>query len=250
MAARVVVISLASDFGCQVQMTNLDDQLLAVLGQFELSYWQLASSGHLPERVRRRRDRGRRDDARSTSRCSSAFGRTASDRHPDRRVRGDRRHSGSGRRGLRGASGLRVRRRRRAARAASGSHRCPSTPSSSVDYRVPGCPIQPAEFVAVLQRALMGLSDHLPREPMCASCKVAENVCFYERGQVCLGLVTRSGCGAKCVSLGRPCTGCRGIADDANLEYARDSARRPRDGPGSGFRPRCSSTTPSQEAAR
>jgi coenzyme F420-reducing hydrogenase gamma subunit len=91
-----------------------------------------------------------------------------------------------------------------------------------VDYRVPGCPIQPAEFVAVLQKALMGLSDPLPREPMCASCKVAENVCFYDRGIVCLGLVTRTGCGAKCVSLGRPCTGCRGLAEDANLVSARD----------------------------
>jgi len=78
-----------------------------------------------------------------------------------------------------------------------------------------------AEFVAVLQRALMGLSDRMPREPMCASCKVAENECFYEHGVVCLGLITRSGCGAKCVSLGRPCTGCRGIAQDANLTYAR-----------------------------
>jgi coenzyme F420-reducing hydrogenase gamma subunit len=57
---------------------------------------------------------------------------------------------------------------------------------------------------------------------MCASCKVAENVCFYDRGIVCLGLVTRTGCGAKCVSLGRPCTGCRGLAEDANLVSARD----------------------------
>jgi len=90
-----------------------------------------------------------------------------------------------------------------------------------IDYHVPGCPIQPAEFVAVLQRALMGLSDKMPREPMCASCKVQENVCFYSLGQVCLGMVTRAGCGAKCVTLGRPCTGCRGIAEDANLASAR-----------------------------
>jgi len=67
----------------------------------------------------------------------------------------------------------------------------------------------------------MGLSDKAPREPLCASCKVAENVCFYESGRVCLGLVTRTGCGARCVSLGRPCTGCRGIAEDANLDSAR-----------------------------
>ena len=48
MAARVVVLSLASDFGCQVQMTNMEDDLLDVLGLIDLQYWQLASSGHLP----------------------------------------------------------------------------------------------------------------------------------------------------------------------------------------------------------
>jgi len=73
----------------------------------------------------------------------------------------------------------------------------------------------------VLSRALRGLSDHVPDMTMCASCKIAENVCFYDSGVVCLGLVTRAGCDAKCPSLGRPCTGCRGIAPDANLESAR-----------------------------
>ncbi|TLM97614.1 MAG: NADH:ubiquinone oxidoreductase, partial [Actinobacteria bacterium] len=48
MAPRVVVIGLASDFGCQVQMTNMEDHLLDVLGAIDLSYWQLASSGHMP----------------------------------------------------------------------------------------------------------------------------------------------------------------------------------------------------------
>ena len=72
----------------------------------------------------------------------------------------------------------------------------------------------------------MGLSDRLPKEPLCAACKMAENVCFYDKGQVCLGVVTRTGCGAKCVSLGRPCTGCRGIADDANVDAALELLAR------------------------
>jgi sulfhydrogenase subunit delta len=69
---------------------------------------------------------------------------------------------------------------------------------------------------------LLGLSDRMPDRTMCASCKISENVCFLESGTVCLGLVTRAGCGAKCPTLGRPCTGCRGIAPDANLPSARD----------------------------
>lgn len=43
MAPRVVVVGLASDFGCQVQMTNIEDHLLDVLGLIDLAYWQLAS---------------------------------------------------------------------------------------------------------------------------------------------------------------------------------------------------------------
>jgi len=90
-----------------------------------------------------------------------------------------------------------------------------------VDYHVPGCPIDTAEFLRVLSRVLLGMKDRTPDLTMCASCKVNETVCFYDRGEVCLGLVTRAGCGARCPSLNRPCTGCRGIAPDANLEAAR-----------------------------
>jgi sulfhydrogenase subunit delta len=219
MAARVVVIGLASDFGCQVQMTNMDDQLLAVLGQFELSYWQLASSGHMPEAYD----------------VAVIEGAVTTPEHVEllKRVRatastviliGACAVTG----GIPGLAADGFDERLGCVYGDDGAQlvcgRISPMPVDSVidvDYRVPGCPIQPTELVAVLQRALMGLSDRPQREPMCASCKVAENVCFYESGVVCLGMITRSGCGAKCVSLGRPCTGCRGVAEDANLEYAR-----------------------------
>ena len=219
MAARVAVISLASDFGCQVQMTNLDDELLAALSQFELSYWQLASSGHLPEEFD----------------VAIVEGAVTTPEHVEllKRVRATASIviligacSITG--GIPGLAADGFDERLSCVYGDEGDllvcGRISPMPVDSVidvDYRVPGCPIQPAEFVAVLQRALMGLSDRPQREPMCASCKIAENQCFYERGVVCLGMITRSGCGAKCVSLGRPCTGCRGIAQDANLTYAR-----------------------------
>lgn len=40
-------------------------------------------------------------------------------------------------------------------------------------------------------------------------------------GKACLGLVTRAGCDAKCVNLGRECNGCRGLSPAANLKAAR-----------------------------
>ena len=46
---RVVVLGLASCFGCQLQVTNAEPYLLDVLGQIDLRYWQLASSDPMPE---------------------------------------------------------------------------------------------------------------------------------------------------------------------------------------------------------
>ena len=43
-APRVVLIGLASCFGCQINITNIEEHLLAVLGQIDMAYWQLTSS--------------------------------------------------------------------------------------------------------------------------------------------------------------------------------------------------------------
>lgn len=221
MPARVVVIGLASDFGCQVQMTNMEDDLLDVLGAINLSYWQLAASGHMPkeydvavvegavttvehvELLKQIRDTA--SVVLTMGACAVTGGIPALAAHGDL----DSRVST-----VYGPEGSLV---------ASGRiSPIPVDEVIEVDYHVPGCPIQPHEFVSTLQRALAGLADRPPREPMCAACKMAENACFYDSGTVCLGVVTRTGCGARCVSLGRPCTGCRGIADDANIAAARE----------------------------
>lgn len=218
MAPRVVVVGLASDFGCQVQMTNMEDHLLDVLGLIDLSYWQLASSGRMPEEYD----------------VAVIEGAVTTEGHVEllKRVRetaavvvavGSCAIIG----GIPGLAGLGDYDGRRDAVYGAGADVArgrvrPAAVGSviEVDYHVPGCPIEPEEFVRVLQRALMGLSDHVPEDPMCAICKTKENVCFLQRGQVCMGLVTRTGCGAKCVTLGRPCTGCRGISPEANMPAA------------------------------
>lgn len=223
MAARVVVIGLASDFGCQVQMTNMEDHLLDVLGSIELGYWQLASSGHMPEEFDvaviegavttsehvelLKRVRETADVVIAIGSCSVSGGIPGIALTDDLETRAECVYGED------------------AALVACG--RIAPMPVSAVigvDYRVPGCPIDPLEFVSVMQRGLAGLKDRTAADAMCAACKVAENECFYERGgesKVCLGLVTRAGCNTRCISLGRPCTGCRGIAEDANLASAR-----------------------------
>ena len=224
MAPRLVVLSLASDFGCQVQLTNMTDELLDVLGLVELSYWQLATSGHMPADY----DVAIVEGAVTTAEhvellacvrekaavviamgaCANIGGIPGIVGHSDL----------EGRYALVYGSGPAVAEGRRAP--------LPIDSVITVDYHVPGCPIDTAEFLRVLSHVLLGLSDRVPDMAMCASCKTNETVCFFDRGQLCLGLVTRAGCGARCTSLGRACTGCRGIAPDANLASAREIAAR------------------------
>jgi sulfhydrogenase subunit delta len=221
MAPRVVVIGLASDFGCQVQLTNMEDHLLEVLGLIDLTYWQLASSGHMPAEfdvaivegaVTTDEHVALLKDVRSKAAVVIAMGACANTGGIPAIARSGELDGHYAR--VYGTDGASV----AVGRLAPG----PVSGVIEVDYHVPGCPIDQSEFLRVLSRVLLGLSDWRPDGTMCAACKVNENVCFYESGTVCLGLITRSGCGAKCPSLGRPCTACRGIAPDANLASARD----------------------------
>ena len=82
------------------------------------------------------------------------------------------------------------------------------------------------DFIDVLQRALYGSNKFDRTGTMCGQCKRNGTDCFFDQGQLCLGLVTVAGCGAKCVNLGRACNGCRGLSPDANLDAARAACAR------------------------
>lgn len=92
-----------------------------------------------------------------------------------------------------------------------------------IDYFIPGCPIVNAEFVRVVQEILAGKNPYQPSNPVCAECKVAQNICVYDKGQTCLGPVTRGGCRATCVTGGAICWGCRGFVDEPNIPAQRRS---------------------------
>ena len=99
----------------------------------------------------------------------------------------------------------------------------PAQPLSAVvkvDYELPGCPMIKEEFLRFVKFALAGRTFKLPDYAVCVECKKRGNLCLYEKGEICLGPVTRAGCDAICPSFGSKCEGCRGIVSEEALKAA------------------------------
>lgn len=90
-----------------------------------------------------------------------------------------------------------------------------------VDLRIYGCPVRKEEVEKIVTNLVLGKEIHHPRYPVCMECKANENVCLYDLGEPCLGPITRAGCNAWCPNNRAGCWGCRGPADDPNMEQMR-----------------------------
>ncbi len=100
-----------------------------------------------------------------------------------------------------------------------------------VDFYVPGCPPMPLLIVHTLKSILNLKRPIRYKSIVCTECnrriipaKISRlygiyekesdpDICLVSQGFVCLGSLTRDGCGAPCPRAGFTCFGCRGPAD-------------------------------------
>jgi len=97
-----------------------------------------------------------------------------------------------------------------------------------VELKIPGCPVSKREVERIIQHLVWDVPYTPPAYPVCLECKQRYAVCVCDidapwtgekgKGQICLGPITRGGCMAPCPAAGMACWGCRGPAEDANLE--------------------------------
>ncbi len=221
---KIAIFDFACCEGCQLQIVNLEEEILSLLGGADVVEWREAMSEKSDEydiaiiegSITRLEDEERIKMIRSRAKVLIALGACA--------VIG-------GINKLKNNFDLDEVKKCVYGKAAGKPH-LRTGPTKAVgevvqvDYAVPGCPIDRKEFTYIVRSLLMGKKPEIPDYPVCVECKAAGNPCLWQYDQVCLGPIIRAGCGARCPSNGFRCFGCRGYVDNANVDAAKDVITR------------------------
>lgn len=217
---RVAIFDFACCEGCQLQIVNLEEELLDLLGVVDVVEWREAMSEQSHEydiaivegSITRKEDERRLDVIRSRAKILIAIGACATTGGINKLKNNFQ--MDDVRRCVYGEH--------------AGKPHLDTVPTKAldevvkVDYKVHGCPIDRDEFTYIIRSLLLGKKPEIPEYPVCVECKAKGNQCLWEKGQVCLGPIIRAGCGARCPSSGFRCFGCRGYIDNPNVDAAKD----------------------------
>ncbi|MFZ0034104.1 MAG: hypothetical protein WAK60_03835 [Sedimentisphaerales bacterium] len=221
---RIAIFDFACCEGCQLQIVNLEEELLDLIGAVDVVEWREAMSEQSHEydiaiiegSITRPEDEKRLKVIRTRAKILIALGACAT-------IGGVNK--------LKNNFDLADVKRCVYGKSANMPH-LDTAPTKAVDevvkvdYKVHGCPMDKKEFAYVVRCLLMGKTPDIPLYPVCVECKAKGNPCLWDYGQVCLGPVIRAGCGARCPSSGFRCFGCRGYIDNPNVNAAKDVIER------------------------
>lgn len=213
---KLGVFKLTSCDGCQLTILNLEDEILNLLVFFDIGYFREASDKPLKGQfdiaivegsISTEAQKREIVDIRERSRYLITIGACA---------------TSGGLQALRNWASLSDFKKNVYPFAGFIDTLSTSTPVSEhvyPDYELWGCPIDLHSLVEVLISYLMNKRPGLPRYSLCMECKGKGIPCLLvSKSEPCLGPVTIAGCGVICPSHGRPCYGCFGPRDDANIE--------------------------------
>ena len=218
---RVAIFDFACCEGCQLQIVNLEEDILDLIGAVDVVEWREAMSEQSEEydiaiiegSITRPEDEERIKDIRSKAKVLIAIGACAT--------------TGGLNKLKNNFDDLEEVKKCVYSDASTMPHLETAMTKAvdevvTVDYKVHGCPIEKAEFGSIIRSLLLGKAPEIPDYPVCVECKKNENVCRWEYGEICLGPIIRAGCGAKCPTASYRCFGCRGYVDDPNVNAAVD----------------------------
>ncbi|MBI4179705.1 NADH:ubiquinone oxidoreductase [bacterium] len=218
---RVAFYSFTSCEGCQLTLLECEDRLLDVLGAVEIVRFREASSyeggefdadadiAFVEGSISTVHDESAARTVRSRSKKLVAFGACADI---------------GGVNAIKNREGVETARERVYGPAAAWIHSSAARPLSAVvpvDAALHGCPVDKDELIRFIFAAAVGAKLPDPAAPVCFECKLRQTACVFQKGEVCLGPITRGGCKAICPAFGSGCDGCRGLAPDANLLLMR-----------------------------
>jgi coenzyme F420-reducing hydrogenase gamma subunit len=217
---RVAIFDFACCEGCQLQIVNLEEEILDLIGAVDVVEWREAMSEQSHEydiaiiegSITREEDAKRLEVIRSRAKVLIALGACAT-------IGGVNKMKNNFdlnevRQCVYGKDGTQPHLNTQKTRAVD--------EVVTVDYKIHGCPINGAEFAQIVRSLLLGKQPFVPDYPVCVECKARETICRYEYNEICLGPITRAGCNAPCPSAGWRCFGCRGMVDNPNVDAAKE----------------------------
>ena len=88
-----------------------------------------------------------------------------------------------------------------------------------VDFTIPGCPINPKEFLDVLNKLIYKKNPDIKQISVCQECpRAGKPECFLLQRKICFGPWVLGGCGAPCPKNDLFCLACRGFKQNADLK--------------------------------